>query len=92
MARSSYEYSIIAVTPEKVGIVIWDKNVGMSVTNDIKNVVDEISASERLNPKDCLIVYRDSMGIWDGWSAVNNEFIALQCKTWAQAIDKIQKT
>lgn len=73
-------------------ISIIDKNLGStSVTNDIENVVEFICDKERLDPKDCAIIYRDNFGDWDGWNPLNKWFISLSTKAQSMAIKKIIK-
>ena len=73
-------------------LIIVDKNLGnMSVTNDIENVVDFICKKEKLQPKDCAIIYRDSHNCWDGWNPINKWFVALSTKDQGVATKKILK-
>ena len=70
-----YTYSIL----KKGGvafILIVDQNLGgLSVTNGIEEVVDEISMKEKIKDLNKFVVlYKDSEGIWDGWSNENQEF------------------
>lgn len=59
--RSDYTYTV-----EENVIAIIDLDLGnQSVTNDIENVLDEISAQLR-GLAGYAIIYRDSRGIWDG--------------------------
>lgn len=73
--KSDYDY---VVKKDEFLLAIVDKNLGgMSVTNNIENVVDEIANVEQINPEDYQIVYRDSQGEWDGWNHKTQEFIFL---------------
>lgn len=59
--RADYTYTV-----EENIIAIVDLDMGSrSVTNDIENVLDEISA-QLGGLAGYAIIYRDSQGIWDG--------------------------
>lgn len=67
MAKSDYTYQIENYHGKKA-IIIEDLDLGgMSVTNDIEYVVNEICQANNLDSTKCLIVYRDSDTIWTGW-------------------------
>lgn len=56
-------------------LLIWDQDQGnMSVTNDIENVVADIAGAEAIDPKEYLIIYRDSEKQWNGWDALTEDF------------------
>lgn len=76
------------------GIVsIVDLDEGMSVTNDIENVVKFICTTKGLNPQEYLWIYQDSDGLWDGWNPITNTFIYLQTHLESEAKNLIlQKT
>lgn len=88
MKKSRADYSYAKVTMDGIKfIAIQDKDCGgMSVTNDIENVVAEICEREAVKQKDYLIVYCDSMGIWDAWNG--NDFVSLNQPNLSAAIDK----
>jgi hypothetical protein len=87
--NSDYNYRITEAQGRNV-ILIEDLNLGgKSVTNDIENVVSTISKTEGIDTKDYMIVYRDSMGIWDGW---NGDFVALRATDWEAAVRRYIKT
>lgn len=65
--KSTFTYSI----NDKI-IFIEDSNVGMSVTNDIENVIESISNTVDINKHD--IIYRDSNGVIDGIQIVDGKF------------------
>lgn len=69
MARAKYTYTI-----EDGFIAIIDQDCGMSVTNDIENVIAEIEKKENIHWIDYKIIYQDTEYIWDGW---DNGFITL---------------
>lgn len=88
MARADYSYFIKKDHNPPI-IVVRDLNLGgMSVTNDIGNVIEDIAQKENLNPVEHLIIYRDSMGMWDGYNFSTMNFIPLQAKGWVEAINK----
>lgn len=68
-------------------ILIEDLNSGgKSITNDIENIVAEISGIEHIDPAHFMIVYKDSCGYWDGWDHINNDFVSLFCDNAHEAI------
>ena len=62
ITRSNYEWEI------REGILcIEDQNLGgVSVTNDIENILTEIYLYSDNSIRDMKVIYRDSDGIWDG--------------------------
>ena len=59
-------------------MLIRDLNQGgMSVTNGIEHVVEQIAEWKHINPNDYVILYRDSEGMWDGWDNKNQKFFLL---------------
>ena len=88
MKRADYTYKVATCAGRHV-IIIEDLNRGnISVTNDIENVVKEISLVEHLNPANYIIVFKDSMGGWDAWDNKNQQFIPLSETDYRDAIDK----
>jgi hypothetical protein len=83
--RANYTFTREVFSDKNV-IAIVDADTGMSVTNDIENVVAAVLAEEKLQPKDVFIVYRDTEGNWDGWDAVNEQFIHLGQSSWRNAM------
>lgn len=66
MFRANYTYSV-----EDNIIAIIDLDLGnKSVTNDIDNVIDDIR-TELGGLSGYCVIYRDSMGRWDGVRLVN---------------------
>lgn len=59
--RSDYDYRI-----DDNILAIEDLNGFKSVTNDIENILNDIIKAEQLNIWNFKIMYKDSMGIWDG--------------------------
>lgn len=86
MARADYSYFIKKDHNPPI-IVVRDLNLGgMSVTNDIGNVIEDIAQKENLNPVEHLIIYRDSMGMWDGYDFATMNFIPLQATSLREAV------
>lgn len=85
MAKANYNYTV------KDGIVaIVDLDLGgMSVTNDIENVVKEISKKENIQAAEYKWIYKDSDGMWDGFNPVSETFIHLQIHLESDARAKI---
>lgn len=64
--RSDFDFHLRADGGRSI-IVIEDLNAGqMSVTNNIEAVVAEAAQRLDVDPGACLIIYRDSDGIYDG--------------------------
>lgn len=58
-ATFTYEFSEDGI------LCIYDQDQGMSVTNDIYNVLDDISQEENRPLVGLKVIYRDSSGCWD---------------------------
>lgn len=69
MSRSDYSFAVIQVFQDKRAVEVVqvaDANLGnMSVTNDVENVINEISARLPRPAADYAWIYRDSTGTWD---------------------------
>lgn len=90
--RADFDYSIFNHPPAGGVIAIEDRDQGgMSVTNDIENVVAHIGEVEEIDPRNFLIIYRDSQGVWDGWNPQKNDFVYLGQQDTKAAIDKYYK-
>lgn len=88
MRRADYTYTVATCAGRNV-IMIEDLDLGnVSVTNDIKNVVKEISSVEEIDPGQYMIIYKDSSGSWDGWDHHRQDYVALQEDDHRDAIDK----
>lgn len=73
-SRADFQYSL-GIFDNLPLLLIWDQDQGnMSVTNDIENVIADIALVEAINPKEHLIIYRDSEKQWDGWDALTQDF------------------
>lgn len=70
ITRSDFNYKI----KDNVIEIIDLNQGGMSVTNDIENVVKSITKIEQINPDECTIYYLDSVGDWTGWDSINQSF------------------
>lgn len=70
-------------------LIIEDLNQGgMSVTNNIENVLDEIIQDSGVFIHSYMIVYRDSDGIWDGYDYQQSTFVYLGENDWKSAVEK----
>jgi hypothetical protein len=88
-SRSNFDYRIGIFEDQNI-LLIWDKNLGnRSVTNDIENVVADIAAYEDVDPKDYVILYRDSEGLWDGWDAVIEDFFPMREAVSRPIVEKL---
>lgn len=86
MIKANYTHDI-----KDKNLIIEDLNMGgMSVTNCIEDVVDEICKAHDLNPLNLTIVYKDSEGVWDSWDHSTQSFVFLNCKTAEEAINKLK--
>lgn len=83
--RSNFNYTFDKVEGVPFLCIVDENRGAMSVTNDIENVVESIIAEEKQLPKECLIIYCDSDGIWDGWNNDTQSFVALQAQSKAEA-------
>lgn len=94
-SRSSYHYTI---TLDDV-LVILDNDLGMSVTNNMENVLNEIQRMERITfPDNQIIIYKDTSGQWDGVEISEKRngniegitFLMLACNSMEEALEKIK--
>ncbi len=87
MAKSDYDYDIIEHSGRNC-LLINDLNKGgMSVTNNIEEVIEEIKVKEGIDPARLMIIYCDSDGFWDGWDHESQTFVILRGKgDWKAAI------
>lgn len=84
MTKANYTFEIEKfLSYNFISIVDLDQG-GMSVTNDIENVVNEICQEAEINKGDYLIIYQDSEGIWDGW---DGSFIPLSGISFREAAE-----
>ncbi|MEN7549058.1 DUF6011 domain-containing protein [Rapidithrix thailandica] len=63
MFAASYTYRVL---PPNILLIIDQDQGGMSVTNDMDNVLLEIAENEALELENYRIAYCDSEGCWDG--------------------------
>ncbi len=88
MRRADYTYEVGKYKNKVDVITIKDLNLGStSVTNDIENVVSDISRLEKLKAEDYMIVFKDSTGHWDGWDSSKQQFVLLGMDNWYDAIE-----
>jgi hypothetical protein len=86
--RSDYDYRIDGNV-----LAIEDLGGYKSVTNDIENVIKDITDIEKINVSKFLIMYKDSMGIWDGIKvdhAARIEFFSINERIYSQAKGKLK--
>lgn len=85
MIHSDYTYQFRKVKGRDF-IMIEDKDQGgKSLTNDIHRVVGVIAKKENINPVEHYIIYRDSMGFWDGYEFATMTFFPLRTDHWLKA-------
>jgi hypothetical protein len=86
MARADYLHRIDTVKGIPT-ILIEDLDLGrMTVTNNIEEVVEEIARMEKIDPKDYVIVYQDSEGVWDGYRVDKRMFVSLAADDPEEAV------
>ena len=68
MKKSIYKYQI------DVRVLFIEDMGGVSVTNNIENILEEISRELLTSVSDFDIIYRDSSGVIDGIHTHNGEF------------------
>jgi hypothetical protein len=92
-ATAGYSYQVRHyIQDDKTLIIIEDENNDRkSVTNDIENVVADIIEENHLSKLQCLVIYRDSAGTWDGWDLETERFISLNHRDMEPAITKLFK-
>lgn len=80
------------ISPEDGIVAVIDRDEGMSVTNDVENVVRALAHYGHLGSGDRLI-YRDTMGRWDEILHRGAEFIGFRpigATTMNEAIDALE--
>lgn len=73
-SRANYRYKAGEIRGLKLLLIVDEDAGGMSVTNDIGNVVADIVEKEGINPDAYFIAYKDSEGNWDGYDPVTGGF------------------
>lgn len=73
-SRANFIYKIGDLDEKKYLLIVDQDSGGMSVTNDIENVVADISQHEGVDPLELTIIYKDSMGNWNGWDHESQDF------------------
>jgi hypothetical protein len=91
--KTQSDYSYTKVKKDGILVIaIVDLDLGgMSVTNDIENVVDAICNKEKILPNDAAFIYMDNLKTWDGWNPKTGWHIALSTVDKKVAINKIVK-
>lgn len=79
--ESHYEYFTERISPDgrTVLTVICIEDLshtmgGKSVTNNIEVIIAAICACEKLDALQCVIVFKDTEGNWDGWNPKKRQF------------------
>lgn len=86
-ARAKYRHRKEQIGKRKL-ILIRQAGVGITLTNDIENVVADIMELEGLDDDDItqyLVLYEDTEGRWDGWDQGAQQFILLGSYSWKAA-------
>lgn len=87
MPQSNYTYTIhddriVAIVDEHPSGAVTDK----TVTNNIEDVILEITELEHLQPDNYVWLYCDTDGIWDGFDPDTQEFYLLKAESYDEAI------
>lgn len=80
-----YEYHDDSCTATQC-IIIEDLDGHKSLTNDLEQVLNDIANYVGINPKNYLIVYRDSDHTWDGYDYLEGIFFYLGAETKEEAV------
>lgn len=90
MSRCSYTYMVREANSKSV-LCLQDMGTGMSLTNGMEDVIDELKISFKNEGKSfpALCIYKDTEGMWDGWDIKKEEFIALQYTRMEKALNEI---
>jgi hypothetical protein len=86
MVKADY---LVHLIDDNVVYIIDLDDGGMSVTNDIDNVIAEICNDEAIVVDDYNWVYRDTSGQWDEYDPVSCEFNILGAVTPEEAYTKL---
>lgn len=90
-SRANFQYKIGLIDGKKF-LLIVDKDAGeITVTNDIKNVISDISIHEGINPREYTILYKDSLGNWDGWDDKTESFFFFRKSSNLFISDQLKK-
>jgi hypothetical protein len=94
MARSKYNYSIETHNIQGVNkqfLFIEDNDTGAcSVTNDIENVIQEITQQEHIHPSQLVIAYKDTDGVWDGFDWDTQQFVYITAQSKQDVINEFK--
>jgi len=90
MSRCSFTYTVRKANNKNV-LCLEDRGTGMSLTNGMEDVIEELQASFKRSSKPfpSLVIYKDTEGMWDGWNVKKEEFIGLQYKRLEKALNEI---
>lgn len=83
--RSEYSYTI-----ENGVVCIVDHDTGRSVTNDARDVIDDLTRKD-IDVNAMPVIYRDSQGIWDQLTVVNSRFASFKSINEREKADAIAK-
>jgi hypothetical protein len=93
MSLSNYHYDIVPIktNDEPINVIkiidLCNEMGGMSVTNNIEQILADICNFHELNPEDWVIIYRDSEGRWDGFDTIGYQFIPINKNSFEEAIE-----
>lgn len=92
MSKANFTYKLKIFANHEC-IIITDKfdseSTETTVKDDIQNVLNIIHSTERVDPKNCIIVFDDPAGVhWDGYDAKEDKFELLQATSPYHAINR----
>ena len=74
-ARAHYTFKMYTDSYPYPTLIIYDQGGKVSVTNDIENVLSEISSLAEIDLKGFMIIYRDEEEVFDGYCLENQDFV-----------------
>ncbi len=86
MVHSTFDFELVECGGKDFMMIV-DLNLGATrVTDDIENVIQYIKDLEQINPACYNIIQQDTNGKWNGYDAVNKNFICFNTETLEDAI------
>ncbi len=91
MRRADYSYLVYSDNEGMDVLVLTDNGTPgvSSLTNDIEQCVHEVMQKEEKLPGTVAVIYKDSMGNWDGFNPITGEFIMLPMASSDRADDAV---
>jgi hypothetical protein len=91
LLKSDYTYQFRKVKGVYF-VMLEDQDLGgATLTNNIHNVIIEIAKKETIDPREYTYIYKDSLGVWDGYNFSLKQFFPVREKHWLKAAVKTVK-